>query len=226
MSEPSESIRKLLGNLHEERVWTWSAEALKVNVEQRARLVAEAKTRRFVQAGDRIPSFTLNDTDGQTITDRTLTAVGPAVLIFFRFAGCPACNIALPYYDRNLRPALERLGVKLVAVSPQVAERLVEIKDRHSLGFTVASDPDNALAHRFELTYAFDESSKKAALAAGRFIGDVTGTGTWELPQPAVIALGQDGRVAFADVSPDWMVRTEANTVLEAVRPLVLGKAA
>jgi len=56
------------------------------------------------------------------------------------------------------------------------------------------------------------------ALARGSFIGDVTGTGTWELPQPAAIVIGQDRLVHFAEVSPDWMVRTEAEPILEAVR--------
>jgi hypothetical protein len=38
---------------------------------------------------------------------------------------------------------------------------------------------------------------------------------------PAVVVVGQDRVVRFADVHPDWLVRTEAGAVLEAVRPLV-----
>ena len=47
------------------------------------------------------------------------------MLVFFRSAGCPACNIALPYYRDELAPGLAALGVRLIAVSPQVRERLV-----------------------------------------------------------------------------------------------------
>lgn len=148
------------------------------------------------------------------------------MLIFFRFATCPACNVAIPYYARNLWPELSALGVPLVAVSPQGPERLAEIKTRHTLGFDVASDAGNAIGRRFGILYEFDEASKASALAGGRFIGDVTGTGTWELPQPTIVVIGQDRRVHFADVSPDWMVRTEAEPVLQAVRVLALGKAA
>ncbi len=72
----------------------------------------------------------------------------------------------------------------LVAVSPQVPERLVEIKTRHHLQLQVTSDPDNNLGRRLGILYSFDEASRKAALAKGNFIGDTTGTGTWELPQP------------------------------------------
>ena len=56
--------------------------------------------------------------------------------------------------------------------------------------------------------------------SAGGFIGDTTGTGTWELPQPTVVIIDRDGVVAFADVSPDWLVRTEAEPILVAAKEL------
>jgi hypothetical protein len=34
--------------------------------------------------------------------------------------------------------------------------------------------------------------------------------------------IGQDRKVSFADVAPDWLVRTEAEPVIEAVRALTL----
>ena len=142
------------------------------------------------------------------------------MLVFFRFAGCPACNIALPYYERALQPTLKALGVPLVAVSPQVPERLGEIRTRHDLSFKVASDTDNALGRRFGVLYTADEASQAAKRARGGSIGETTGTGTWELPQPTVVVIGRDQVVKFADVSPDWLVRTEAEPVIAAVRAL------
>ncbi len=151
-----------------------------------------------------------------------LLADGPAVLIFFRFAGCPACNIALPYYERQLLPTPARIRVlPLVAISPQVPERLVEIKTHHALQLLVASDPDNNLGRRLGILYSFDEASRNAALAKDNHIGETTGTGTWELPQPTVVVIAQDGTVAFVDVSPDWLVRTEAEPVVQVVERLL-----
>ena len=54
------------------------------------------------------------------------------------------------------------------------------------------------------------------AALAPRF-GEVIGTGTWELPQPTVLLIDTDGRVAFVEVSPDWLDRTEAGTLIDAV---------
>ncbi len=69
-------------------------------------------------------------------------------------------------------------------------------------------------------TVSDNEAANAAAKAKGSFIGDTTGLGTWELPQPAVVVIGHDRVVRFAEVSPDWLLRTEAEPVLEAVRGL------
>ena len=218
----AESLRHLLADLHAERVATWKPEALQVNIDQRQTLVDTADRAAWVKPGDIVPDFRLPEVDGGEISLAGLLDRGPAVLIFFRFATCPACSIALPYYARNLWPRLKSLGASLTAISPQVPERLVEIKSRHSLTFNVASDLGNALGRRFGVLYEFDEASKASARAKGSFIGDTTGTGTWELPMPTVVVIGRNGRVVFADVSPDWLVRTEAEPIVAAVEALAL----
>lgn len=217
----SESLNRLLADLHAQRVASWEPAALQVNIDQRQRLVDEARHEDFVKVGDTLEPFTLLKVEGGSVSRDELLAEGPAVLIFFRFAGCPACNIALPYYQRRLYPQLHAFGVPLLAISPQVPERLVEIKTRHALELQVASDPDNQLGRRLGILYSFDEASRNAALAKGNSIGDITGTGTWELPQPTVVVIARDGTVAFAEVSPDWLVRTEADPVIRAVEQLL-----
>lgn len=216
------SLKDRLADLHAERVRTWDPAALKINVDQRRKLVETADPARWVRVGDRLDPFVLRDVEGGDLPLEALIQRGPAVLVFFRFAGCPACNIALPYYEEALAPGLRDLGATLVAVSPQVPERLGEIKTRHGLSFKVASDPDNALGRRLGVLYTADEASQAAQRAKGAFIGDTIGTGTWELPQPAVVVVDHERVVRFVDVSPDWLVRTEADPVLEAVRDITL----
>lgn len=215
-----ESLAKLLADLHAERVRSWDPAALKINIDQRATLVETADPTAWIKVGDLVEPFVLKDVEGGELTLKGLTAKGPVALVFFRFAGCPACNIALPYYERALAPTLKALGVPLVAVSPQIPERLGEVRARHDLSFKVASDTDNTLGRRFGILYTADEASQAAQRARGGSIGDTTGTGTWELPQPTVVVIGRDHRVKFADVSPDWLVRTEAEPVIAAVRAL------
>ncbi len=219
---PKESVRQLLADLHAERVATWPPEQLQINIDQRRELVQTSDRARFVKVGDGVAAFTLREVDGAAVTLDGLLETGPAVLVFFRFAGCPACNIALPYYQRQLHPGLVKAGARLVAISPQVPERLVEIKRRHGLDFLVASDTGNALGRTFGITFEANAASKLASLAKGSSLGETTGTGTWELPMPSVIVIDRDRIVRFADVAPDWLARTEAEPVLEAVEALAL----
>jgi peroxiredoxin len=217
---PKESLHQIFRDLHAHRVATMDPAVLQVNINQRKTLVDSADRSRFVKVGDTVEPFSLPEVDGGRVTLDGLLEHGPAVLIFFRFEGCPACNLALPYYQRNLLPGLQAFRARLVALSPQVPEKLVQIKRRHSLDFDVASDVDNGLGRKFGILYSADEASRKLALANNRPIGDVTGTGTWELPMPTAVVIDRNRVVRFADVHPDWLVRTEADPILSAVATL------
>ncbi|PUA19660.1 peroxiredoxin-like family protein [Glaciimonas sp. PCH181] len=221
MSDTSkESLHKLLTDLHAHRIATYDPKALQINIDQRQLLVNTADVTRYPKVGDVLSSFSLHEVNDGAISLDQLVADGPAVLIFFRFAGCPACNIALPYYQRNLAPELQKLGATLIAVSPQVSDRLIDIKVRHNFDFKVASDIDNALARKLGILYSYSQAARDASIASGKTIGEVVGTGTWELPMPTVLVIDQERAVRFIDVSPDWLVRTEADVILNAVRQI------
>lgn len=220
-NHPKESVRQLLADLHAERVATMDPKALKINIDQRQLLVDTVDRERFAKTGDTLASFSLQEVNAGAFTLDSLLQHGPAVFIFFRFAGCPACNIALPYYQRQLAPGLKKLGATLVAVSPQIPERLIDIKLRHNFDFLVASDTDNKLASQLGILYTFDQPSQQAGIASGKPIGEVTGTGTWELPMPTVLVIDRDRTIRFIDVAPDWLVRTEAEPILDAVKEIV-----
>ncbi|WP_051626148.1 peroxiredoxin-like family protein [Kozakia baliensis] len=212
------ALNARLEALNEERRRTWAPEALAVNVGQRQTLVHEHDKRAAPQVGDMFPDITLNTTTGDRISLSNVVAQRGAVLIFFRFAGCPACNIALPYYRDALYPALRDAGIPLLAISPQPSALLHEIVERHNLPFTVASDTELSLARRLGITYQYDDASRAAAQAKDTRPENLNGTSSWELPKPSVFVLSPELEVVFADVSPDWMVRTEAEAILSAIK--------
>jgi peroxiredoxin len=218
---PAPSVCQLLADLHAYRLQNMAMADLQVNIDQRKLLEITANRTAFVKAGDVVEPFSLPEVHGGTIELERVLDDGPAVLLFFRYAGCPACNIALRHYQTELYPALAALGATLIAISPQVPAKLVAIKDRFGFGFPVASDTDNGLARRFGITFTASASSRAHARAKGSDLGEVLGTGRWELPMPTVVVIDQNRVVRFADVHPDWLVRTEADAVIDAVRPLV-----
>jgi peroxiredoxin len=218
---PAPSVCALLADLHAYRQQTMAPADLQVNIDQRQLLEDTADRAAFVRAGDVVEPFSLPEVHGGTITLAGLLADGPAVLLFFRYAGCPACNIALRHYQAELYPPLAELGATLVAVSPQVPDKLAEIKNRFGFGFPVVSDTGNGLSRRFGISFTASAASQAHARARGGDLGAALGTGRWELPMPTIVVIGQDRVVRFADVHPDWLVRTEASVVINAVRALV-----
>ncbi|RVT93062.1 peroxiredoxin-like family protein [Sphingomonas crocodyli] len=212
-----QSLTAQFDALHAERERTWDAAKLARNVAQRQALVDAFDPAKVVRPGDRVTPFTLDLSTGGTVTLDDLTADGPVALVFFRFAGCPACNIALPHYDRTLAPVLRAAGIRLVAVSPHLPEHgLDAIRQRHDLSYAVASDRNNALAK--QLGIAFVPLDNAPPPGGGEWIGSLTGTGTGELPQPAIVLIDRSHVVRFVDVSPDWLRRTEADVVAAALR--------
>jgi peroxiredoxin len=209
-----ESLKGQYVELQAERERTWSPAQLAANAGQRRTLTDRFDPSATVQSGDILPPFDLVDVDGDVISLDNLTADSRTLLVFFRFAGCPACNLAVPYYDRTLYPALNTRGIRLVAVSPQTPDKLRDIKDRHNLAFTVASDPGNGLARALGISFVPDDRPEPPP--AG-WIGDVTGTGTWELPQPTVLLIGPGRTVEWIQVSPDWLDRPESDEILARI---------
>lgn len=206
------SLNAQFRRLQQERELSWPAEQLAANVAQRRALLTAFDPAATVKVGDRLDPFDLVGSRGEAITLDRIIADGPAILILFRYAGCPADNLALPYYDRHLTA---QAGVPVVAISPQIPERLDAIRERHDLGLTVASDPGNGLANRLGLTFTPLETF---TLPPAGWIGEVTGTGSWELPQTSVLIVDRDRIVRFVAISPDWLDRIEAPAILAALR--------
>lgn len=204
-------LRERFAELQAERDRSWSAEQLERNASQRRILKERFDPANHPAPGDPVPAFTLTGQDGTAITRDALLARGPAVLVFFRFGACPACNIALRYYHETLWPRLRDAGIPLVAVSAQVPVDTALIA-RHDLGFTVASDPDYALARALGITF-FPED--RPAVSPGQdWIGATLGTDSYEIDQPAVLVIAPDATVRFIAISPDWLDRTASADIL------------
>jgi peroxiredoxin len=210
------TLRARFEALEAERERDWSPDRLRANRTQRQVLVDRFDRAAVVHEGQPVAPFVLETPHGP-VTLEELTRDGDLLLIFFRFAGCPACNIALRYYDEELAGPLAAQGIRIVAVTPHLQEQGADaIRTRHGLSFTVATDRGNALGRRFGLAFLPEEPALPPA-GGGEWIGSLTGSGTGELPQPALVLIGNDRIVRFADVSPDWLRRTEAQSILEKI---------
>jgi len=170
-----------------------------------------------VAVGDTVTDAQLVGLDGQDVALSSVTAGRPAVLVFYRGAWCPYCNITLRTYERDLRLELDRLGVALIAISPQTPEGSTAAVEGGELGFPVLSDPSNTFARALGIVTAPSVAARVAHTELGFDVADSNADSTAGIPFPTVLIIDEDRTVRFADVHVDYTTRTEVSAILEAL---------
>ncbi|KQQ00070.1 MULTISPECIES: peroxiredoxin-like family protein [unclassified Rathayibacter] len=187
---------------------------------EQADLVSSGVPDGAVSVGDRLPSATVVTAGGETVHLASVLGRGAAVLVFYRGAWCPYCNLTLRHYNATLAPELAERGVTLVAVSPQTADASASVADGE-LGFTVVTDPGNVLAAELGIVTAPSEAAIDAHTRLGFAVKDSNADDTAAIPFPTVLVLDEAGVVRFADVHVDYTTRTETEEILAAVDAIV-----
>jgi hypothetical protein len=72
--------------------------------------------------GDVLPDVQVLDVQGHLIPLTDVRDDRPAVVVLYRGAWCPYCNVALRAYQDDLVPELDSRRVQLIAISPQKAD--------------------------------------------------------------------------------------------------------
>lgn len=172
--------------------------------------------------GATAPDFTLPDVDGTSVRLSELLGHGPVVVVFYRGAWCPYCNLQLRAYQRLL-PQLKASGASLVAISPQLPDGSLSTREKGSLEFPVLSDVGLVVAKAFGVAYEVPPAVQAMSLGFGNDLAVKNGTGGWMLPIPATYVIARDARVALAHVDADYTVRLEPDAVLAALAQLKAG---
>ena len=167
--------------------------------------------------GTPIPDAGLLDVDGSPATLYAVTGDRTAVLVFYRGAWCPYCNVALSTYQRHLLPQLTGRGIGLVAISPQVPDGSLSMREKHDLSFTVVSDPGNTIARGLGILTRPSDEARAAQLQLGLDLTTVNADGTVTLPMPTVVIADAGHVVRWIDVHPDYSTRTEPAQILGAL---------
>jgi peroxiredoxin Q/BCP len=97
-----------------------------------------------VDAGDAAPSFTLPDETGAKVSSAEL-AGSPYVLYFYPKDDTPGCTTEACGF-RDALPEFEKLGVRVLGVSPDSSVSHQRFRAKYELPFTLLSDADKALS--------------------------------------------------------------------------------
>lgn len=173
-----------------------------------------------LQQGDAAPNFTLENPLGDPVTLYEELAEGPAVLIFYRGAWCPFCNIQLRGCQKLL-PEIERYGGRLIAISPQSPDRSLTQSEKEQLTFPVLSDQDGRVAESYGLLFELpDYLIQTYASTLKLDLAEYNGTERWVLPVTATYIIDKTGRIRHAYVDTDFMERMEPEDIVRRLKQL------
>lgn len=187
------------------------------------RVLAHSSTPATPSSGSPFPDPELLDVDAAPTSITRIRAGRPAVVVLYRGAWCPFCNLALrTYQDRLIAPLSER-NIALIAISPQKPDGSLTMQEKHSLGYAVLSDPGNRIAGELGVLTHPSEMAVDAQIAAGLDLTTVNADGTTDIPMPTTAIIDELGRLAWIDVHPDYSTRTEPEQILDALHELGIG---
>jgi peroxiredoxin len=174
----------------------------------------------IAEPGTSLPEADLLDAHGAATSLAAVRAGKPAVVVFYRGAWCPYCNLTLRAYQQELVPALAERGVTLIAVSPQRADGSLSMQEKNELTFAVLSDPGNQIAGKLGILTAPADDARAVQLKLGLDLTEANADGTTALPMPTVVVADAAGVIRWIDVHPNYTTRTEVSQILAAVDAL------
>lgn len=172
------------------------------------------------RAGDAMPDGDLLDVHGRPTSLSATRDGSPAVVVFYRGAWCPYCNVALRSYEQDLTGPLAEAGVRLVAISPQKPDGSLTAQETAELSYAVLSDPGNAITRGLGVLFTSSDDVLAAQIELGLDVAAGNADGTAGLPMPTVVVVDGSGTIAWIDVQPNYARRTEPAAILEAVSHL------
>jgi peroxiredoxin len=171
----------------------------------------------IAKPGDTLGDFDLVDVHGASTKLSTALGGRTAVVVLYRGAWCPYCNLALRSYQDDLARTLAERGIALVAISPQKPDGSLSVQEKNELTFTVLSDPGNKVADALGVLTAPTDDVQGVQRASGINLADANADGTPGLPMPTVVVVDRSGVINWIDVHPNYTARTEVSKILAAL---------
>jgi peroxiredoxin len=179
-------------------------------------LAASGQAENALSAGERAPLFDLADATGGRVRLAERLAAGPVVLVFYRGAWCPYCNLTLRALQKIEKEITAR-GARLVAINPQSPDDSLSLAGKHQLTFDVLSDPGCETAKRYGLAYEPSEELIEVYRRIGLDLERANADGGRLLPIPATYVIAADGVIAWSQADADYTRRAEPADILAAL---------
>jgi peroxiredoxin len=115
---------------------------------------------------------------------------------------------------------IEKLGVHLVVLSPQLQEFTTPGAEKQGLTMPILTDHGNAVGASFGLRFQLPDDLEDVYRKIGVDLPKYNGDESWTLSMPSRIVIRRDGTVASAEADPDYTRRPEPEETLKVLRSL------
>lgn len=172
-----------------------------------------------LNVGDKMPPFKLTDANDKTVSSDDLLKQGNLVLVFYRGAWCPYCNLYLKNLQKNLEQIKAHGGV-LAAISVENPDSSLSVSKKNELNFTVLSDPRLETARKFNIVYQLSRETDEKYKSYGIDLVKMNDTETPDLPLSATYIVNQKGEIVYAFLEPDYTKRAEPEKIIEVLKKI------
>lgn len=174
-----------------------------------------------LRIGDLAPDFSGVTQDGKNVKLSELYQKGPVVLIFYRGAWCPFCNLHLRSFQEKLTE-FEAMGTTLLAVSVDKPEYTQKTFEAQSLGYDVISDPDARIIKSYKLSFwVLEALAQKYKNEYGIDLEIHSGRSDYLIAVPATYGIDTDGIIQFAYANLDYKTRVTPEKVISALNEML-----
>lgn len=191
----------------------------KAVMEQTAQSLAENLPNPGIKVGEMAPDFRLPNAFGQTVSLYEQLQRGPVVLVFYRGAWCPYCNMHL-HVLRKALPYVAHHGARLIAVTPQQPDKSAEQVRKDGLEFEVLSDLDSTVMKAYRLYYELTPDLVAVYKKHGLDVAAFNGPGRTVLPVAATFVIDRAGVVRAMHADTDYKERMEPAAIITALETL------
>lgn len=172
-----------------------------------------------LNVGAKMPTFTLRDIGGKSVSSDELLKKGNLVVVFYRGAWCPFCNLYLQQLQ-NSAGAIKDAGGHIVAISVENPDNSSSVARKNELQFTVLSDPKLETARKFGIVYQLAPETDETYKTRGLDVAKHNEMEKAELPLGATYVVDQNGEIVYAFLDTDYKKRAEPEVIIENLQKI------
>lgn len=179
-------------------------------------IAESAEKVRPIGVGSIVPNASVRDISGNQVELSAILNGKPTILIFYRGGWCPYCNrhlgeLSFYEYELNL------LGYQIVAVSPDLPEKLKKSIAKNEVKYILLSDSKMALTKAFGLAFKVDDQTVKTYRESYNIdLERDSGETHHLLPVPAAFVVDAKGIIRYRYYNANYKSRVNPRELIKA----------